>query len=108
MGLSKRAKRGLAIFNHIQTKTKSSRYHMKKLTMMIDLNKVEPGVVEAGLQAIQIMKENANAIQKLSESKNNPVPADAEGRTESDIPVQPKNGEEGTQGTDAGASGGAK
>lgn len=108
MGLSNRAKRGISILNHIQTKTKGVRYHMKRMEMTIDLNKFDVSIVQAGIDAISKMRENANAIQKLSDSKENPVPADAEGRTEPSVPVQQKDGEEGAEGTDAGASGGAK
>lgn len=107
MGLSRSAKRGIAVMSHLQWKTKNWKYHVPAPTM-IDLNnqKFDASIVQAGVDAIAKMRENANAIQKLSESKDNSESTGAEGRTERDIPVQPEDGPQGPEGTTPGETGG--
>lgn len=108
MGLSKSAKRGIGIFSHLQWKTKNQRYHMKRMEMTIDTNKFDASIVQAGMDAISKMRENANDIQKLSDSEKDTIPADTEGRTEPSVPVQPETGENRQEGTETGETGGGK
>lgn len=105
MGLSKAAKRGITIFNHLKSKTNKWRYSAKQMSTMIDLNRIEGSVIQAGVDAIAAMRGNANAIQKLSNSEGYTVTTHPERRAECGIPVQPETSKEDPQRTDASTEG---
>jgi uncharacterized protein YacL len=97
MSLSKAAKRGISIFNHIREKTKSSRFHRKMMT--IDLNAVppaDPKLVSAATEAMGILVKNGEeANAKLSSVPNEEINADApsaEGGEKPGVSEEPKVG----------------
>jgi hypothetical protein len=98
MSLSRRAKRGIAIFNKIQMTGKRALYHMSP-KKMISLNAVppaDPKLVSAATEAMEILVDNREKRNaKLSEVPNeeiNPVAPVPEVGTEQGISDQPEVG----------------
>lgn len=97
MGMSRRARRGIAVFNKIQTSPNRLRYMMRR--MMIEVPKLAANI----LQAAQAAAEAINAsVQIVPKSENNPVAADQERGAEQHIPVQPEVVEKAPEGTPGG------
>lgn len=70
MGLSKRTKRGIAAFNHIQTSPNRLRYMMRKLEMKPSF--FSANVVQAAITAEEILNAKLSAIPY---KENTPVTA---------------------------------
>jgi len=99
MSLSRRAKRGIAIFNKIQTSPSRLRYCSKKMMIEVGPPAMEPNILSAALAAAEAIHATVQIVPK---SEDNPVTPDQEGRTEHDIPVQPEAGETASEGTPGG------
>lgn len=94
MSLSKRARRGIAIFNKIQTSPNRLRYMMRR--MMIEGPKFAANIVQAAQEAV-----NAN-VQVVPQGENNPVAPEPEGGAQQSVSAQPKVDEKAAEGTPGG------
>lgn len=99
MGLSKRAKRGVAVFNKIQHTGKRVLYHISQ-KRMFDLNAVPPAnplLVAAATEAMGILVKNGeehNAkLSVVPDENNDENTVSPEGRTEPGISQEPEDGQ---------------
>lgn len=99
MGLSKSAKRGIAILNHLQSRPKNQKYHTKKMMIKVGPPQMEPNVFAAAITAQELI--NAK-LQVIPYKQGNAIAPDAEVRPEHDVRVQPEAGEKATEGTQGG------
>src|ERR1041385_6160011 len=105
MGFSRRAKRGIGIFNHLKQKSpKRWRYSAKKMT--IEPLKLADNITEAAIKAMDALPEEMrNAyIPELSVQKEDAEPKKQEIGTEQSISIQSQDSAETEKGAPGGLS----
>lgn len=105
MGLSGRAKRGIAIFNAINQKS-SKRWKYSAKMMTIEPPKLAANIVEAARAAMNALPEEMrNAyVPELSIKQDDAKPQEPEGGAEHGLPAQQEAGQETEKGTPGGPS----
>lgn len=99
MSLSRRAKRGISVFNKIQMSPNNQKYHSTRMEIKVGPPAMEPNILSAALAAAEAIHAT---VQIVPESKDNAVPPEQEGRAELNVPIQPEVGETPTEGTPGG------
>jgi hypothetical protein len=112
MSFSRRARRGISIFQKLQWSEKRALYHLSQ-KRMINLNAkpqlppVNPEVAAAATEAMEILvrngeKANAN-IQELPEGEGHTVSADPQGSPKHNVSGESQDGQGSPESGPAGA-----
>lgn len=108
MSFSKRAKRGMSIFNAIRDRSpKKTRYHSKRMTIKLGPAPLDPKLQEAALAAMEAMPEEMkNAyVPELSVVEDNAKPESPEGGEKHGVSAQLQAGQEAPERKETGPEG---
>lgn len=108
MSFSKRAKRGMSVFNAIRDRSpKRARYHSKRMTISFNRPPLDPKLAEAALAALNAMPEEMkNAyVPELSVVEDNAKPESPEGGEKHGVSTQLQAGQKAPEGKETGPAG---
>lgn len=99
MSLSRRARRGIALFNSRLKSPRQQRYCSTRMEIKVGPSPMDQNILSAALAAAEAINASVQIVPK---SENNPVAPEQEGGAQHDISVQPEAGETPSEGTTGG------
>lgn len=100
MGMSRRAKRGIAVFNKIQNSPNNQKYHSTRMEIRVGPQPMAKNILSAALAAAEAIHAT---VQIVSKGEDNPIAPEQEGGAQLSVPVQPEAGKTAEEGTPGGA-----
>lgn len=88
------------MLNRLQSSPNNQKYHTKRMEIKVGPPAMEPNILNAALAAAEAIHASVQIVPQVG---NDTIAPNQEGRSEHDVPVQPKTGETPSEGTPGGA-----